>query len=166
MPSSLLNIFKLVFLALLWLFFLRVLRAVWVSVREPSTAPAPGSQPAAAPITGVRRGEALPSPGSLKVVEPPEQRGRVYPLTNEVTIGRGGGCGVALADDRMVSQLHARIFRGDDGRFFVEDLGSTNGTTLNRSKVSGPVVMKPGDRLQVGRTVLEVGGPVPARSGG
>ena len=165
MPSSLLNIFKLVFLALLWLFFLRVLRAVWVSVREPSAAGAPNA-PAAAPITGVKRGEAPVSPGSLKVVEPPEQRGRIYPLTNEVTIGRGGGCGVALADDRMVSQLHARIYRGDDGRFFVEDLGSTNGTTLNRSKVSGPVVMKPGDRVQVGRTVLEVGGPVPARSGG
>jgi pSer/pThr/pTyr-binding forkhead associated (FHA) protein len=165
LPSSLLNIFKLVFLALLWLFFLRVLRAVWVSVREPAASAAPnGATPA--PITGVKRGEAPASPGSLKVVEPPEQRGRVYPLTNEVTIGRGGGCGVALADDRMVSQLHARIYRGDDGRFFVEDLGSTNGTTLNRSKVSGPVVMKPGDRVQVGRTVLEVGGPVPARSGG
>src|SRR4051812_9523633 len=101
LPSSLLNIFKLVFLALLWLFFLRVLRAVWVSVREPEVVAGGGGGPAAAPVTGVKRGEAPASPGSLKVVEPGEQRGRLYPLGNEVTIGRGGGCGVALADDRM-----------------------------------------------------------------
>ena len=166
MPSTLLDIFKIAFLALLWLFFIRVLRAVWVSAREPVAA-APGSAGTAASGSAPAAPGAAPaSPGSLQIVEPAEHRGRIFPLGNEVTIGRGGGCGVALADDRMVSQLHARVFRGDDGRFFVEDLGSTNGTLLNRRKVSGPVPMKPGDRLQVGRTVLEVGGPVVARSRG
>jgi pSer/pThr/pTyr-binding forkhead associated (FHA) protein len=57
--------------------------------------------------------------------------------------------------DTTVSQLHARVFRRD-GRVYVEDLGSTNGTWLNRARVSAAVPMKRGDRLQFGSTVLEV----------
>jgi pSer/pThr/pTyr-binding forkhead associated (FHA) protein len=43
-----------------------------------------------------------------------------------------------------------------DGQYLVEDLGSTNGTYLNRARVSGSIVMKRGDRLQVGNTVMEL----------
>ena len=94
------------------------------------------------------------------IIEPAEAKGRAFPLGatgTELTVGRGGGCGVALPDDTFVSQLHARIFHAD-GSWFVEDLGSTNGTFLNRQKVSGPQSLRKGDRLQVGRTVLEVAG--------
>ena len=96
------------------------------------------------------------APAQLLVLDAPEQRGQVFALTEEVTVGRGGGCGVAL-NDRMVSQLHARIFRRN-GQLFVEDLGSTNGTLLNGQKVSAsqPSAIRKGDRLQVGKTVLEV----------
>jgi pSer/pThr/pTyr-binding forkhead associated (FHA) protein len=58
-------------------------------------------------------------------------------------------------DDTFVSQIHARVF-ARDGQYLVEDLGSTNGTYLKRKKVTGPMVMQPGDRLQVGNTVLEL----------
>ncbi|MBK5224863.1 MAG: FHA domain-containing protein [Acidimicrobiia bacterium] len=51
--------------------------------------------------------------------------------------------------------MHARVFRRD-GKLFVEDLGSTNGTYLNRAKVGGPMVMSSGDRLQVGSVVMEL----------
>ena len=154
MPESLLTILKLAFLALLWLFFLRVLRAVWAELREPATVAvaAPAAVAATRPAPAAGRGHAA----ALKVLEPPEDAGKVFPLADEITVGRGGGCGVPLAGDRMVSQLHARVFRNPAGELFVEDLGSTNGTTLNRAKVSGPARMKKGDRLQVGRTVLEV----------
>jgi two-component system cell cycle response regulator len=54
-----------------------------------------------------------------------------------------------------VSQNHARIVRRD-GRLWLEDLGSTNGTYLNTKAVSAPSVLHRGDRIQVGRTVLEV----------
>jgi pSer/pThr/pTyr-binding forkhead associated (FHA) protein len=64
---------------------------------------------------------------------------------------------VAL-DDRMVSQLHARIFRGPGGQLFVEDLGSTNGTLVNQQPITEPAPLRQGDRLQVGRTVLELAG--------
>ena len=61
------------------------------------------------------------------MVEPAARRGEEFPLGEEVTVGRAGGCGVPIPDDTFVSQLHARVFRRD-GDLFVEDLGSTNGT--------------------------------------
>jgi pSer/pThr/pTyr-binding forkhead associated (FHA) protein len=70
-------------------------------------------------------------------------------------VGRAGGCQVALGEDNYVSQLHARVFRRD-GQFYVEDLGSTNGTYVNRKKVTAPIVIRKGDRLQIGKTVLEL----------
>ena len=66
-----------------------------------------------------------------------------------------GAFSQVTVDDTYVSQLHARVFTRD-GQLMVEDLGSTNGTYLNRVKVAGPMVMQKGDRLQVGNTVLEV----------
>ncbi len=88
------------------------------------------------------------------VVEPAAQRGRSYPLGNEASIGRAAGCQITV-DDTYVSQIHARVF-ARDGKWMVEDLGSTNGTWMNRQKVAGPMVMAPGDRVQVGNTVLEL----------
>ena len=94
------------------------------------------------------------APTELFAVESAGQAGRRYPLGDEITVGRAAGCQVTV-DDTYVSQLHARVFTRD-GQLFVEDLGSTNGTYLNRVKVAGPMVMQKGDRLQVGNTVLEV----------
>ena len=133
MPDSLLTILKFCFLAILYLFFIRVLRAVWSEVRPSKRAMAAVQQaparPARASIGGNR------PPGKLKVVEPVERRGRTYELSDELTVGRAGGCQVALGEDTYVSQLHARVFRRD-GQFYVEDLGSTNGTYVNRKKVT------------------------------
>ena len=71
---------------------------------------------------------------------------------------------MSLPDDTFVSQVHARVFRRD-GSLFVEDLGSTNGTFLNRKAVSGPMALRKGDRLQIGRSVLEVTRVTVLRSG-
>lgn len=147
MSEPLLNLLKICLLVLLYLFFLRVLQAVWAEVNGPRTRP-----PARTKAPRERRRAAGPS--ALRVLEPEGERGRAFPLADELTVGRAAGCHVTL-DDTFVSQLHARVFRRD-GAWYVEDLGSTNGTYLNRSKVSGPMVMKPGDRLQVGSVVLEL----------
>ena len=90
----------------------------------------------------------------LVVLEPAAQRGRFFPLGAEMTVGRAAGCQITL-DDTYASQIHARVFQRD-GQFLVEDLGSTNGTYLNRHKVAGPMLVHPGDRLQIGNTVLEL----------
>jgi pSer/pThr/pTyr-binding forkhead associated (FHA) protein len=60
-----------------------------------------------------------------------------------------------LAPDSTVSQVHARLFR-QGGKLWVEDLGSTNGTWVNKVKVSSPVALRRGDRVLVGGTMLEV----------
>jgi len=154
MPDALLNLLKLLLLALLYLFFFRVLRAVWAEIStRPVAAPA-----AASPAPAPTRAGSTSAPKSalrLKVVEG-DSKGKVYDVGDELTVGRAAGCQICLADDTFVSQLHARLFRRE-GRHFVEDLGSTNGTFLNRKQVSAPIALRKGDRLQVGKTVFEVG---------
>jgi hypothetical protein len=153
-PESLLTILKFCFLALLYLFLLRVVRAVWAEVAGPrATRPPPGAAASAPPRTRRERGSSRGVP-RLQVVEPAGQRGRAYDLADELTVGRAPGCQITL-DDTYASQLHARIFR-KDGQLYVEDLGSTNGTYLNRKKVTAPVALRKGDRLQVGKTVMEL----------
>jgi hypothetical protein len=150
-PESLLNVLKICLLLLLYLFFFRVLRAVWAEVTGPKPAPA-GAGPARPTNRRTRRGRGAQD--QLLVVEPPEHRGRAYELADELTVGRAAGCQITL-DDSFVSQLHARVFRRD-GQLYVEDLGSTNGTYLNTKKVAGPTIVRRGDALQIGRTVMEL----------
>jgi FHA domain len=178
MSEQLLTILKLCLLALLYLFFFRVLRAVWAELRQsaaPVAAPvaaratgggagAAAAPPAAAPVAagatgstrGKRRSKAAVS--ELVVAEPADRRGTRFPLGSELAIGRAGGCAISIPDDTYVSSLHARVFRTSDGSVRIEDLGSTNGTFVNRTKVSGPVVLSTGDRVQIGNTVFEVRG--------
>ncbi len=153
MSAPLLTFLKYIFLALLYLFFFRVLRAVWIELREPRMVPADaaaGGGPAVPPP--VATSEPV---GRLAVVAPPQRAGHVFDLGPELTVGRAPGCGVNLGDDTFVSQLHARVFQRD-GEYFVEDLGSTNGTFLNDHKVAAPVALRPGDRLRVGKTEMEL----------
>jgi hypothetical protein len=149
--EQLLTLLKLCLLLLLYLFFFRVIRAVWVEIRGPATVVPVASK------RGSRRSRRATRSGAqhtLEVLEPDVLRGAVFALGDEVTIGRAGGCEVLL-DDGFVSQVHARVYTSD-GTILVEDLGSTNGTYLNRQRVSGPMAVKPGDQLQIGNTVLVV----------
>jgi hypothetical protein len=166
-PSPAYRFLEYVFLAVLYLFLLRVVRAVWVELREPRLVPsstvagASGRSGRATAETagrdkttsGGRRGRAIP--GHLVVVSPEEVRGSSFALAEELTIGRAPGCAVALPADTFVSAMHARVFRrGDD--YWVEDLGSTNGTLVNGRKVDVAMPVRRGDRVQVGRSVLEL----------
>ena len=154
MPTSLLQILNDILLALLLLFFLRVLRAVWVQVNPPAPAPAPTSPVAPAAPARPPAAPVAAAVAHLRVVEPAAARGTVYDVGEEVTVGRAPGCGVALPD-QAVSQLHARLYRRD-GKLWLEDLGSTNGTWVNQKRISAPLAIRRGDRIQVGATVLEV----------
>jgi len=154
MPDQLLNLLKIFLLLLLYLFFLRVLRAVWAEVNPPKLveeAPKAKREKGGRRAGGGGRKHGAPT---LHLVAPPELKGRSYPLGEEVTVGRAAGCQVTI-DDTYASQLHARVFQRE-GQIYVEDLGSTNGTYLNRQKVTGPMVVQRGDKLQIGNTVLEL----------
>jgi len=149
-PEAILTILKFCFLGLLYLFLARVVRAVELELAWGR--PAGGGLRAKLGGAGRRR-EQSGRPYRLKMVEP--ATAQLFPLGEEVTIGRAPGCSVPLADDTYVSQLHARIYIRE-GQPFVEDLGSTNGTFLNRSRLTQTMPLRRGDRVQVGQTVLEV----------
>ncbi len=144
---------------LIFLFFLRVIRAVWVEVRPAGPRQtrserrrAARAATAAAPPRPQRRRKAL----HLEVVEPVNLSGARFDLQDEeLTVGRSPGCGVPTTTDVYSSNLHARLFhRGD--QLWVEDLGSTNGTYVNSERIHRPTRLARGDLLQVGGTVFEV----------
>ncbi len=148
MPHSLLELLRYSLLAAIWLFFVYAARMVWVEVRR-SRAEQPQA-PAAAPVA-VDKSLVL----RLRVVDPPQRRGRVFELGEEVTVGRSPGCAVPLDDDTFASSIHARVFRRS-GELWIEDLGSTNGTFLNDERLEVPARLRRGDRVKVGSTILEV----------
>ena len=94
---------------------------------------------------------------SLLVVAGPKQ-GEKIPLGAELLIGRGYGEPGALGGDRRLSRRHARIARGPGGVFFIEDTGSSNGTTLNATQLRGAQSLKDGDEIEVGSSRLEARG--------
>jgi len=132
-------------LALLFLFIWRAMR--WV-VRGLNV-------DRGAPVATVGGSAAdAPARPSILMVSSDGQKPRSVRLDASTTIGRSVECELRL-DDTYVSQLHARVFV-QDGAVFVQDLGSTNGTYVNRNKVDATVALHPGDYLQIGRTVMEV----------
>ena len=154
MSEAILTILKFCFLGLLYLFLARVVRAVYQELSDrPVVAPASGRSSSRFGGARGRKADAPAKAYKLKMIDP--ATAQVFPLGEEVTIGRAPGCSVPLADDTYVSQLHARIFVRD-GKPFVEDLGSTNGTFLNRDRLSKTMPLHRGDKLQIGQTVLEI----------
>jgi predicted component of type VI protein secretion system len=76
-----------------------------------------------------------------------------HEISLEMSIGRENAA-LILADGE-VSRRHA-VIRPVQGGLEVVDLGSTNGTRVNGSRITGPTVIRPGDVLQLGRTEFEV----------
>lgn len=142
-------------IALIFLFFLRVIRAVWVEV-SPATIRKTRAErrherfAAHPPSSGSKRKQLY-----LRIIEPSDRLGQVFDLDDELTVGRSPGCGVPTPDDIYSSTLHARLFR-QGGQLWVEDIGSTNGTYVNSEKIAQAQRLGKGDVLQVGSTVFEV----------
>lgn len=153
--QNLLRALEILVVALIWLFFFRVMRAVWVQVRPPpvrGAAAQVAAVGAAARPSPERRGRA--GKLHLKVIEPQEGYGQTFEVGEEVALGRAPGCGVRV-EDAYTSNLHARLFRRN-GSLWVEDLGSTNGTWVNAERIGNTTKLGKGDLLQVGGTVFEV----------
>jgi serine phosphatase RsbU (regulator of sigma subunit) len=81
----------------------------------------------------------------------------------EIVIGRGANAAVVIADAR-VSRQHARIVRRD-GQWWVEDLGTRNGTLLNGAAMTAAAHLAPGDRLEIGGAVLRIMGQAAEATG-
>ena len=156
MSELTLTVIKLGFLAVLWLFVLSSVSAMRTDIfgikprssrqeREPKPVPAP--KPAKKPKQGK-------GPTQVVVVDGPD-KGRTVPLNDgPVTIGRGSDNVLALTDE-YASTRHARIVPYD-GQYFVEDLGSTNGTSLAGERLTRATAVSPKAQIRLGRTVLEL----------
>ncbi len=115
------------------------------------TAASPAVPPQPKPRVATRSST---TPRKLAVVEG-ELAGTVVPLgTSPITVGRAADSTLVLQDDYSSSR-HARFFPSD-GQWIVEDLGSTNGTWIDRTRITGPTVLRVGSKVRVGRTTLQL----------
>ena len=155
MSDLLLSIFRIGFLAALWWFIFTVVSVLRRDLQAPRDAK---------PLTPARVSKS-PSPratlrarkatSKLVIIDGPLE-GTVIPLgTSTITFGRAADSTVVLEDD-FVSNQHARLVLNGT-HWIVEDLGSTNGTWINRDKVTTPTVLQSGAQLRIGRTTLELG---------
>lgn len=145
--------FRFGFLILLWLFIYAAFRVVRADLF--------GAAPAR--VSPVRRGAPAPAKGGRKGPKGPRQLvvtggalsgTRLTLGTAPILIGRADDSTVVLTDD-FASSRHARL-TNREGDWYVEDLGSTNGTYLDRARVAGPTLIPPGAPVRIGKTVIEL----------
>lgn len=154
MPELVLELLKYVFLVMLYIFIARAVKAVYVELRPQPTGRRPSGRRAQAPAPArpaPRKGKAA---RKVAIVEGTSSKGKSFELGDELIIGRADKCHIVL-DDTYVSQMHARIYPRD-GTVMLEDLGSTNGTYLNRRRITGTTELQRGDEVKIGKTVLEL----------
>jgi hypothetical protein len=162
MSELTLTLIKLGFLAVLWLFVLSavsVIRSDVFGTKAPAGVPRPK---AAKPKE--KKGREKPQPKSrkpsrgvptkLQVVSGPNA-GQSVPLSDQpILLGRGTDASIRLDDD-YVSTRHAR-FATNGEQWFVEDVGSTNGTYLGSERITSPVPVGLGIQVRLGKTIVEL----------
>ena len=153
-----LTIIRVAFLAVLWLFVIAAIGVVRTDLLGgPSTARRGRARQAQAPRQGRPARPARAGRGSPRVlvVTGGALKGTSLDLSQQqITLGRANDATLVLNDD-YASSRHARIFP-QDGQWIVEDLGSTNGTYLDRQKVTRPMPVPVGVPIRIGKTVLEL----------
>tara|TARA_B100001123_G_C14488459_1_gene701288 strand:- start:32 stop:442 length:411 start_codon:yes stop_codon:yes gene_type:complete len=135
MPALFLNLLKIIFLLLIYIFLWQVAR----SMRSHVSPNARRSNKTAREIAVVRS-ETL--------------AGRRFSLEQPKVIGRSSDADIII-DDSYASEFHLRI-GFQDGEVILNDLGSTNGTYLNGRRVSVPTAISSSDSIQIGKTIFEV----------
>lgn len=165
MSELTITLLRLGYLLLLWLFVLAAIgvlrrdlygtRVVQRRLRSKAADAPPAKRPEPRPPAPV---PAAPEPTGVRrlVVTGGPLRGTTVPLTAgaAVLIGRAPSCTLVLDDDYS-SQRHARLYE-HAGQWFVEDLGSTNGTFVGRERITEPTAVGPGSQLRVGQSTLEL----------
>jgi pSer/pThr/pTyr-binding forkhead associated (FHA) protein len=149
-PELVLQLTRAGFLALLWLFVLVALRVVRSDLYAASGLRAimPGGGRTA------RRTGRSRTARQLQVTQGPLAGTRITLDSRPILIGRADDSTLKLDDD-YASTRHARISQQGE-EWYVEDLGSTNGTYLDRAKVTGPTRVPLGVPVRIGKTVIEL----------
>jgi hypothetical protein len=149
--DELLLVLKIAFLVLLYLFIWRIVRTASRDLRLPQESFILAPSAAA----GVHASRPGPVTGRLVVVKSADlQDGEGFELNSaQLTIGRGNQNDIPIATDEYASARHARFEPRQDG-VWVQDLGSTNGTFLNGTRLDRPRRLANGDIVRVGETDL------------
>jgi pSer/pThr/pTyr-binding forkhead associated (FHA) protein len=147
-------ILKIAFLVLLYGFILLVVRS---ATKGMSQAPQESIVLGAAEANALRAELGL-GPTRLLVLASPElDAGRTIEVAGPTIVGRDAASGIRLEHDEFASARHARIEPRADGTW-VDDLGSTNGTFVNGTKLKRARIAKAGDVIKIGSTELQVQG--------
>ena len=157
MSEIALTVIKVLFLALLWLFIFSAVSVIRTDLFG-RTVPTP-DQPEAReletpppPQRRVRRPRGAPR--VLSIVQGAQTGESAELAPGVVLIGRGADCQLILDDD-YVSTRHARVVAAEGGTY-VEDLGSTNGTYVNGSRITAPTAISLSDTVRIGKTILKL----------
>src|SRR5690349_16294308 len=158
MSELTLFLIRVAYLAILWIFVLSaisVVRSDMFGARVPDAGRGGGGgakpkkqKPAKQPAK--RRGSPIP----VLVVEGANAGERAELDQAPILIGRGNDAAIRLDDD-YVSTRHARIASSAD-QWFVEDLGSTNGTYVGTARITQPTTLTLGTQVRIGKTLLEL----------
>lgn len=162
MPALILQLTRVGFLILLWLFVLAAIRVIRSDLRAASEdarlTSAPSRRQNRENRRAARESRGVPSGGlvpSLLVVTAGALAGtRIRLGDGPILIGRADDSTLVLDDD-YASTRHARITRQGNG-YYLEDLGSTNGTYLDRARIQASTAIPPGVPIRIGRTVIEL----------
>lgn len=168
MSELTLTVMRLGFLAVLWLFVIVAVQVIRSDLfgtrvtqrgsRRESGRPQQAARQAAPPpqrqqAAGGRQRRNAPT--KLVVTEGTLTGTTVALQGQTITLGRAHDSTIVLDDD-YASSRHARIYPDRDGQWIVEDLGSTNGTYLDRSRLTTPTPIAPGAPIRIGKTVIEL----------
>ncbi|GGZ04162.1 FHA domain-containing protein [Streptomyces nitrosporeus] len=169
MSELTLTVMRLGFLAVLWLFVIVAVQVIrsdlfgtrvtqrgsrrTVSDARPQQG---GRQAAAPPPQRQQSGRQRRGAPTKLVVSEGTLTGTTVALQGQtITLGRAHDSTIVLDDD-YASSRHARIYPDRDGQWIVEDLGSTNGTYLDRTRLTTPTPIPLGAPIRIGKTVIEL----------
>ena len=157
MSELTLFLIRVAYLAILWIFVLSaisVIRSDMFGARVPETARGGGQVPSGRKQKSKPAKPRRGSPTHLIVVEGENAGARAELADAPLLIGRGSDAAIKLDDD-YVSTRHARVGSSGD-EWFVEDLGSTNGTYVGPVRITQPTTIGIGVQVRVGKTILEL----------
>ncbi|MFJ6617628.1 FHA domain-containing protein [Kitasatospora sp. NPDC091335] len=179
MSELTLTVMRLGFLAVLWLFVIVAIQVIRSDLFGTKVNPRPSRRGGAATVAGgaattpaartAAPAQAGPAAGQTQggggrrrggptqlVVVQGSLAGTTVALQGQtITLGRAHDSTIVLDDD-YASSRHARIYPDQTGQWTVEDLGSTNGTYLDRQRLTAPTPLQPGMPIRIGRTVIEL----------
>ncbi|WP_149182453.1 FHA domain-containing protein [Streptomyces sp. TRM49041] len=163
MSELTLTVMRLGFLAVLWLFVIVAVQVIRSDLFGTRVTQRGSRRESARPQQTGRQGGTAPpqqrqrrgAPTKLVVSEGTLTGTTVALQGQTITLGRAHDSTIVLDDD-YASSRHARIYPDRDGQWIVEDLGSTNGTYLDRTRLTTPTPIPLGAPIRIGKTVIEL----------